>query len=1157
MSLLRSFHTGSEALPASAPWAVAGKINREGTVGAAFIGRDRERAELLAGLQDALRGRGGVFLIAGEPGIGKTALADHLASQAAQQGARVLRGRSWEGGGAAPYWAWAQIIRPLIEALDEETLRRLLSPEIAHMARLDPEIAERFGEAAKSIRVLDSDAGRFYLFEATARFLKQAASIQPLVLILDDLLAGDRPSLLLLRFLAREVRASHLLVVATHRDAQATQSPEDVEVLADLVREGYVLNLQGLSREGVGHLIEEIAGVVPWKGKVAAIHEATGGNPLFVREVTRLLATQDPLDRPGRLSIPVPESVRAVIRRRLAPLSADAVQVLSAAAVVGRDFDLALVGAASDLPGDGVLASLAEAVALGVVAEAADSAGVYGFSHPLMREAIYEGLPLAARTQMHQRVGEAIERVHGAGSTSHLGELAYHFAKSAAIGESAKAADYARRAGDRAMDSFAYEEAIVQYRRALDALALTGKPDRAMRCELLLCLGRAQARAGDYQEAKTTCLLAAEIARELGDPEQLAKAALGFGEPQVEGGVVDRQLVALLEEALEGLSPEDSVLRARVVARLSLELTFADDATLREARRGSLSLEAIQMARRLGDVVALCNALRARWLALWGPDGLEERSALAEEHLTLARETGDREIELLARARRITCSMEAGEGAAAVSDMAAHARLAEELRMPYYEWSAATMRAGRALLAGSFEQVEALAQDALARLPGRPNASHAHICQLTPLRWEQGRLGEMRESWHSFLERYPQIGFARGWLCLADLELGREEAARAGLQTLVGDIPTLPRNGIWLPAVALASLTAAQLEQTDAAAVLYPLLLPYTGRAIVISMPHPAMCFGSAAFYAALLATTLSRYDEAGEHFESAMRANERLGTVAFLARTWCEYAHMLLRRAGSGDRKRALQLLDRAAAAATSLGLVSLAARIECVRALTARNGGTDGVGEEDPQAPTAAWGANVFRREGDYWTVVYEDSVVRLPDSKGLRCLARLLASPGREILALDLETSDGQETHAPLATSGRAAGAADLEMRADLGDAGELLDAQAKAAYKARLDELREELDEAESFNDPARAARAREEMDFLTRELARAVGLGGRDRKAASHAERARLNVTRAIRAAMRNLARVHPPLAEHLSLTIRTGRYCCYAPDPRAPIRWEI
>jgi hypothetical protein len=202
---------------------------------------------------------------------------------------------------------------------------------------------------------------------------------------------------------------------------------------------------------------------------------------------------------------------------------------------------------------------------------------------------------------------------------------------------------------------------------------------------------------------------------------------------------------------------------------------------------------------------------------------------------------------------------------------------------------------------------------------------------------------------------------------------------------------------------------------------------------------------------------------------------------------------------------------------------------------------------------APTVS--GNLFRREGEYWTVCYEGVVVRLRDAKGLRHLARLLTDPWREFHAVDLEAANGRSAVAAVRPRGRA-GAGELAVRPDLGDAGALLDATAKAAYQARLTELGAELEAAEGGNDPARAAKARAERDFLVAELARAVGLGGRDRRAASHAERARLNVTRTIRAAMANLARANPSLGQHLAATIRTGRYCSYTPDPRAPIAWE-
>jgi transcriptional antiterminator Rof (Rho-off) len=262
----------------------------------------------------------------------------------------------------------------------------------------------------------------------------------------------------------------------------------------------------------------------------------------------------------------------------------------------------------------------------------------------------------------------------------------------------------------------------------------------------------------------------------------------------------------------------------------------------------------------------------------------------------------------------------------------------------------------------------------------------------------------------------------------------------------------------------------------------------------------------------------------------------------------------MLLARGQAIDRSRALGLLDRALATADTLGMAAMAEGIRTLQATQA--------GAPMPTEPAAAEGAgpeaarNLFRREGEYWTIAYEGAVVRLRDAKGLRHLARLLTHPGQEFHAVDLEAAEGQPGQAAPVGPWDRAGGDELAVRSDLGDAGALLDATAKAAYQARLTELRAELEEAEGFNDPARATKARQEMEFLVAELARAVGLGGRDRRAASHAERARLNVTRAIRSAMANLAHADPALGEHLSRTIHTGRYCSYTPDPRAPITWE-
>jgi hypothetical protein len=351
-----------------------------------------------------------------------------------------------------------------------------------------------------------------------------------------------------------------------------------------------------------------------------------------------------------------------------------------------------------------------------------------------------------------------------------------------------------------------------------------------------------------------------------------------------------------------------------------------------------------------------------------------------------------------------------------------------------------------------------------------------------------------------------------------------------------------------------------------------------------MNMEQPVACLGSASLYLALLATAASCWTEAVEHFEASLREHERLGAAPLLARTRYEYARMLLRRGQAADRDRVHDLLDRAAATAQMLGMATLTAQTaELLDTSTAEGdpppcdplptlslaGGEQGgglgpgVGNTQKQPSTADSTTprraerDRFQREGEFWTVSYDDSVVRLKDSKGLRQIALLLAQPGRELHATDLETLVSGPAEPAASGPGKRVGYGELEARPDFGDAGELLDAEARAAYKSRLDDLQEEIDEAEEFNDPVRAEKARDERQFLIRELARAVGLGGRDRKAASHAERARLNATRAIRAAMTNLAREHPALWQHLAATIRTGRYCSYTPDPRSPIDWQL
>ncbi|MGH7821919.1 MAG: hypothetical protein ACREQ9_19325, partial [Candidatus Binatia bacterium] len=544
---------------------------------------------------------------------------------------------------------------------------------------------------------------------------------------------------------------------------------------------------------------------------------------------------------------------------------------------------------------------------------------------------LYAGLGGARRVELHRRVGEGVERLYAARPEPHLAELAYHFFEAAPAGDVAKAIAYARRAAERATALLAYEEAARLYRLALRALDRLEPPDEGERCELLLALGDAQTRAGDPDGARETFLRAADVARELAAAEQLARAALGFGGRFVWGfAAADERLITLLEESLAALGEGDSALRVRVLARLATafvgRMMYYQQALERSA---SLSQQAVEMSRRLGDTALLAYALDARHFAIWGPDRVEERLAIATEMLRLAEEAGDTEREHQAHHWRMLSLLELGELAAADVEIEAQVRLAEELRQPAQRWYAGMVRAMRTLLDGRFEEGERLAEEALAIGQKEMPAQAMFAGQRFVSRWQQGRLHELEAFHKGFVEQYPEALFARANLAIVYSELGREAEARSELEYAAkNDFADLHRDLLWISILSRFAEVSASLHDQRSAQTLYDLLLPYADR---IVMPPP-VCLGSAARYLGVLASTLSRFDEAAGHFEKALAMNTKMGARAWVAQTQYDYGAMLVARDAPGDGERARALLKDALATARALGMKRLVARIHSV---------------------------------------------------------------------------------------------------------------------------------------------------------------------------------------------------------------------------------
>ncbi|MBI4514808.1 MAG: AAA family ATPase [Deltaproteobacteria bacterium] len=924
--------------------AVAGQLASGGesgyTANGNFIGRSQVLATLQRALATTAAGRGQLVLLCGEPGIGKTRTADELASLARARSVRALIGRCHEGEGAPPFWPWTQILRTHLRHLESAALPALLGHGAANLVQLVPELAARLPGLAGAIAPAETEQARFRLFEGVVNLLDASGRTQPLAVILDDLHWADTPSLLLLQFVARAITDSRVLVLATYRDTDVRPQQALTHALGDLVRapNSQRIELAGLEAGDVARFVERVLGQTPPVSLVSAIHRQTEGNPFFVTEVVRFLSASGQLAQlaTGTLTLSVPPTVRDAIVRRLGQLSPACRALLAGAAVLGRDFDIALLAEASALvisvdeaipsPRATLLDLLDEARAAGIIETMPQPVGAYRFGHALIRETLYEGLSTAERIAWHQRAGEALEHSSERDSGIRLAELAHHFTEAAVGGEVHKGVHYAERAAEQAAMQLAYEDAASQYERALQLSALD--PSLAgRRGELLLALGHNQWRAGELARARATYHAAAVAARAEQAPERFARAALGYG-GGFRGftlGTIDPVLIDLLEEASALLPAHDSALRAQVTARQAVALYDLPNSL---PRRDTLSRGAVEMAERIGDSAAQVGTLSCRHWAIWGPDNLADRTAAANAMVSLAERVGDLEMALQAHRFRLIDALEVGDIHAVTLDLAACARLAEQLRQPYYEWYVLGFRALQAFLAGQFSDSERFSQQALAigQRAQSSNISQMYGAQILALRREQGRVAEVEPMLQGLVAQFPTVPSWRCGLLYALAELNRADEAKAQLAILAaGDFAGIPRDMFWLVAMAGLGDVCATLGDVARAELLYRLLLPFRDRNAVNVV---GTCTTSIARPLGRLAALIARPDHARQHFEDALAIEGGMGARPLLAHTQHDYAAMLLTTGAASDRDRARQLLAAAVESYEQMGMHSFAQR-------------------------------------------------------------------------------------------------------------------------------------------------------------------------------------------------------------------------------------
>src|SRR5215475_4510751 len=493
-----------------------------------LVGRRLVTGALCSAVDAAVGGAGGVVLLAGEAGMGKTALASEAVAYAKAQGAVAVWGTCWEGDGAPGFWPWIQVVRGLARDGSD-------AGEAA--------LAELTGAAEARGGILgDESAVRFRTYDAAATYLRGRAALRPLVVVVDDLHWADVSSLRLLVFLARQLHDTAALVIGTYRDVEVAAGDHPArQLLAELAGQAESLQLTGLTADEVGQLVEKVCGEPPPTALVRAVHDRTAGNPFFAQQIARLLAAQGaPLDRAPVTG--VPPAVGDVLARRLARLSGDVVDLLAVAAVAGQRFPIAMAAAIAGTATETAVRLADQAVRAAVLEH--DDPGCARFSHDLFREVLYDGLPAARRSELHLALAGRLERRAGAAASA--AEIAHHRSMAWPLGDRDRAIAALVEAGREATARTAFDEAAAHLRRAVEVAGGAASAGLATLCEY----GDALRRAGRGEDAQAAFFAAAARARAIGDGASFARAAFGAHRVATLTESSRSGVIALLEEAL-------------------------------------------------------------------------------------------------------------------------------------------------------------------------------------------------------------------------------------------------------------------------------------------------------------------------------------------------------------------------------------------------------------------------------------------------------------------------------------------------------------------------------------------------------------------------------------------------------------------------------
>ncbi|MFE2290840.1 ATP-binding protein [Streptomyces sp. NPDC059452] len=1108
----------------------------------ALFGRDHPAGVLRSEIVRATDSHGGLVLVTGEAGIGKTTLVTDAAHEARRRGALVVGGSCWDSDSTPGYWPWVQVLRGLrrsasaaewaaAQEASDGRLGILLGDPGSGGAGSGPEGADGTDAGPGA-----DGAEAFGLYDAVTTALVTVSQGRPLVVVLDDLHSADPASLRLLEFAAQHAWFERLLLIGTYRDVEveATGHPLQQLILPLVSRASATLTLTGLDRDQVGALMAVTTGREPAPHLVDEVHRRTGGNPFFVEQTARLWHSGSPVST-------IPPGVREAVRQRLSLLPEAVVSLLTTAAVLGREFRRQVLAAVHGSPVPQVERLLESAIVARVVVPR--PSGSYAFAHDLLRETLYASLGDADTRRRHADAVRALEAHGGLDDAVRPGSLARHAHLAGAELDRGRRIDLLLAAAEDASGRLADEEAIGHYRRALAVASgeegpeSAGEPGGASaqgtsaqavpppdhRRTVLICLdlGEQLRYAGETAEGNRLLDRAVNLARELDEPELMARVAITLYRQRVlgDGGPFAVTFLGEVHRRVTGKDGQDSLSADRLAQELAIHI--------------------MALARSGSDDEALAFALWARHDSVWGLGSAVERLGLTDEMAVIGRRVRNLDMELHATSMRWVALLELGDPAF-IDQYHLFIRAAESSELPRFVQAIVVDSSLIASLQGRFaEAAEALQDESL---EGNDHESFSFMAG--HLRWSlhllRGHYAEAEKALATLPgNRHPHPGLLEA---LTAVEQG-DAAPALRLIAEQSDRPA-PYSRAFMPLwLRLLAQTAAATGDRRLITRAEDELTPYTGQ-WVVSL-YGCDIGGPVDLWLGMLAAARDDLDTAVATLTEAAASAARLGARPWAVRSRLRLARALLARAEPGDADRARQLLSEGEREAAGLGLHHLASEAAALR--TPGPPADHGVTAPEPAPPAApgtgpaapvvtgsapAPAAAEFRRDGPVWQLRWGGRTVHVPDAKGLRDLHSLLGLPGADVPAVELLAPEGGSV---VVAAGQLGG-------------DPVLDEEAKRRYKEHLARLDAEIDRAAARDDTRQVEAYDRERQALLDQLRTAAGLGGRTRRLGDQTERARKTVTARIRDTLRKLDSLHPELAAHLRESVTTGTTCAYRPD---------